>query len=406
MSDIDVPDQHARREVLIPRMSRRVFFNSCEEFDFRLLFALSYVGGGGAEQAECYAAVQGVGDYDFAGWHAGWLGVAEKVLVAADDDRRNGRSASARAGYQRASTYFYQSAFFLPAGSEEFLSLHRRSTAAFESAAELPGAEFRRVLVPFEGASLPGWFFPAGTNEPARTLIVFTGTDATNEQLYYFAGGRRAAERGWNLLCVSGPGQFSTLEVEPGLTFRPDYDVVLRAVVDHLETVPEVDSSQLAVMGFSKGGYLAPRGVAGDDRIKALVANSPITNFHDVIWPGVQRMLNHSDAMQEWVTSLLQWIYGASSIDEVEEITRDYNLDGLVEAIRCPTLILDSVGEGPTFREQTLEFQARLKAPQTVRHFTAEEAADAHCQIGNWALMHQVVYDWLDTVLPTSAGEA
>lgn len=390
------------RKVLIPRMSRRVYFDGCEEFDFRLLFALSYVGGGGAEQAECYAAVKDVGDYDFEGWRIGWHRIAEAVLASARDDLEHGRRVSARSGFQRASTYYYQSAFFLPAGSEEFLDLHRRSTAAFEAAADLEGPEFRRVYVPFKGRRLPGWFFPAAAGETSRTLIAFTGTDATNEQLYYFAGGRRAAEHGWNLLCVSGPGQFSTLEVEPELVFRPDYEVVLSAVVDFLETVREVDPDGIAVLGFSKGGYLAARGAATETRIKALVSNSPITNFHDVIWAGVERMMEHSDEMNLWVTSILTWIYGVSTMAEVKEVMKTYNLDDLVERISCPTLVLDSEGEGQAFRDQTLEFVSRLNAPHELRHFTAAEAADAHCQIGNWALMHQVIFDWLDRVVPES----
>jgi Esterase FrsA-like len=390
----------AERKELIPRMSQRVFFKSCEEFDFRLLFALAYVAGGGAEAGECFTAVQEVSDFDFDGWHRGWLSLAETVLAQADADRAAGHGYSARAGYMRAANYLYQAEFFLPAGTPDFLRLHHRSTAAFEAAAALPGPEFRRVFIPFEGDTLPGWFFPARTGVPARTLIVMTGTDATNEQLYYFAGGPRAAARDWNVLAFSGPGQLSTVSVRPGLVFRPDYETVLRAVLDHVESIPEVDPDGIALMGFSKGGYLAPRGAVGEPRIKALIANSPITNFHDVIWPGVQRMLDHGGRMGEWAAALLQWIYGLPSMDAVRQAMRDYNLDGLVEQLTCPTLVLDSEGEGERFRAQTQEFVERLRCPYEQRHFTKVEGADAHCQINNWTLMQQVVYDWLDGVIP------
>jgi hypothetical protein len=391
------------REKLIPRMSQRVYFTSCEEFDFRLLFALAYVRGGGAEVGECFSAVQQVGDFDFDGWHRGWLRLAQTVHAQADADRKAGNGHSARSGYQRASNYLYWAGFFLLPGSAEFLDLHHRSTTAFEAAAGLPGPEFRRILIPYEGDTLPGWFFPARTGARARTLIVMTGTDATNEQLYYFAGGPTAALRDWNVLCFSGPGQLSTISVRPGLAFRPDYENVLPAVVDHALTMPEVDPDGLALMGFSKGGYLAPRGAADEPRIKALIANSPITNFHDVIWPGVQRMLDHGGRMGEWAAALLQWIYGAPSMDAVRQAMREYNLDGAVERIACPTLVLDSEGEGERFSTQTEEFVERLRAPYERHHFTKEQGADAHCQINNWTLMHQVVFDWLDRAVPGSA---
>lgn len=399
-----VVDRWQDRQILIPRMSRRLYFEACEEFDFRLLFALSYVAGGGAEVAECLAAVDGVGDFDFEAWHEGWKRVAERVSSEAASDEAAGRAHSARAGHMRAANYFYQAGFFLRAGSSEFLDMHRRSVAAFEAAASLPGPEFRRTHVPFEGASLPAWFFPAEKGRRSRTLIALTGTDATNEQLYYFAGGRTAAARGWNLLCVSGPGQFSTLSVHPEMVFRPDYETVIGPVLDHLTGIAEVDPDGIALLGFSKGGYLAPRCAAAEPRIKALVANGPVTNFHDAIWPGVQRMMDHSGPMSEWVTAILTWIYGAPNMSRVKRIMQDYNLDGKVEQIACPTLILGSQGEGPTKRAQAREFASRLNAPHESRFFTKEEGADAHCQIGNWTLMHQVVFDWLDKTLPDRGG--
>lgn len=42
---------------------------------------------------------------------------------------------------------------------------------------------------------------------------------------------------------------------------------------------------------------------------------------------------------------------------------------------------------------------AASKAPKTLRVFTQEGGAEEHCQFGNMALMHQVLFDWLeDTV--------
>lgn len=54
---------------------------------------------------------------------------------------------------------------------------------------------------------------------------------------------------------------------------RPDWEVVLRAVVDAALAQPEVDGDRIAVMGWSFGGWLAPRATAGEPRVAALVAD-------------------------------------------------------------------------------------------------------------------------------------
>ena len=61
------------------------------------------------------------------------------------------------------------------------------------------------------------------------------------------------------------------------------------------------------------------------------------------------------------------------------------------------------VGEADHFvsAEQVDELVKQLHCPSTVRIFTKREGAEEHCQEGNHALLHQVVFDWLDEQLPS-----
>lgn len=386
---------------LVRRTSQKVFFPGCEEFDFHLLAALSYTGSGAGEIGECFAAVQDVGDYDFEAWNEGWTRIARTVLAEAEADRAGGHLSSARAGFLRAWNYFGQAEFFLPAGSPEFLQAHDVTAGAFRAAAELPGPEFRRLAIPFEGKELPGWFFPAADDgDRRRTLIVITGNDGISEQHYFSMGGQRVAQRGWNLLCFDGPGQWGAKFADPGLVWRPDYETVLGAVLDYAEAeIPEVDSQAMAVLGLSKGGYLAPRAVAGQPRVKALVANPPCIDFHAMILPPVERIIDHGGYLATWVEAAFSWVFGLPSMEEIEVALRDYRLDDRVAEIACPTLSLVSDGEGG-MADQVDEFCARLTVPSTRRTFTAAEGADCHCQYNNWTLSQQVTFDWLESVIP------
>ena len=82
----------------------------------------------------------------------------------------------------------------------------------------------------------------------------------------------------------------------------------------------------------------------------------------------------------------------------IREIQR-YSLKDTAGLIRQPTLILHGEKDHFIPREQVDMLYTALKAPKTVRVFTEEEGAEEHCQFGNMALLHQVLFDWLDETL-------
>ncbi len=49
---------------------------------------------------------------------------------------------------------------------------------------------------------------------------------------------------------------------------------------------------------------------------------------------------------------------------------------------------------------QADEFAAGVSGPVTTHRFSVDDGADAHCQANNLRLAAQVVYDWLDDLVP------
>jgi fermentation-respiration switch protein FrsA (DUF1100 family) len=84
---------------------------------------------------------------------------------------------------------------------------------------------------------------------------------------------------------------------------------------------------------------------------------------------------------------------------EVIREMRRYSLKGAAGRIRQPTLILHGARDHFIPREQVDMLYAALQGPKTLRVFAQEEGAEEHCQIGNMALLHQVLFDWLDEML-------
>ena len=93
------------------------------------------------------------------------------------------------------------------------------------------------------------------------------------------------------------------------------------------------------------------------------------------------------------------WVLGVKNAVEVIREIQRYSLEDVAALIRQPTLILHGARDHFIPQEQVDRFYTALQAPKTLRVFTEEEGAEEHCQFGNLALLHQVLFDWLDKTL-------
>jgi len=236
-----------------------------------------------------------------------------------------------------------------------------------------------------------------------------------------------AAEHGWNCLIFEGPGQWGALKRNPGLVFRPDDEKPVGAAIDYLETRPDVDTDRLAIIGYSMGGYLAPRG-ALDPRIKACVPNSLVVDCGAAARAGMEGLVKSQKLMDfsfrvarkllvpvQWGFQHSQWTLGIRTAQDWIDVYEPYTLVGLEGRYRNPMLFLfgeddirDAAAPSAEIVRGLLDFILSLDCPRSVRLFTAEEGASSHCQIGGLSYARATVFSWLDHVLlggpePTSA---
>src|SRR5512133_4177027 len=169
-------------------------------------------------------------------------------------------------------------------------TLWRRSKDCFQRMIPLAESTIECLEVEFEGARLPAYFVSGGSGV-RPTLIALGGFDSTMEEVYGWIGGA-AVDYGWNCLIFEGPGQWSALKNNPGLRFRPDYEKPVSAIVECLVRRPDVDPSKIALIGYSFGGYLAPRAAAGEPRIGACIANSLVVDCAEAAVAGLRGLSN------------------------------------------------------------------------------------------------------------------
>jgi hypothetical protein len=202
----------------------------------RAFGAASY---GGSEFGEVLATSGRIISGDFDSWYDEWNATAERVSKEAANQLAQSHRVSARDGFLRAAIYHRASEFFLHSNPRDprITSAYRKSVECYKACAELFDPLIEPMEIPYEHATLPGYFHRVddlGRKRPL--LLIHSGFDGSAEELHV-DGARAAVERGYNVLAFDGPGQFGPLHRE-NLTFRPDWEKVVTPVVDFALRLP------------------------------------------------------------------------------------------------------------------------------------------------------------------------
>jgi pimeloyl-ACP methyl ester carboxylesterase len=391
------------------------------EFDYQLLRAMGAADYGGSTVGECLAAAGMITDGDTGSWVSAFCDLAARVEDNARHCLDGGHLVSARDHFMRASTYHRTAEYYAEADPVVLAECGRRSRACFEAAASLFDPPVEPLSIPFEDGFLPGYLVRprAGTapgGRPRGTLVAFGGFDSGAEEMYFQLGAPGAA-RGWQVVLFDGPGQTGCMRRNPTMTYRPDYEAPVGAVLDDVDQRLGADRGFVALAGMSIGGYFATRTAAHDGRVRALVADSPLVDlyryFEAFLGPEVFRM--HRDIRPEDVTGIPEDLlpaqmlwgivavcrrFGVASLQEWKAHLRAYRLESALAAVTCPSLSLVGQREGVEVLRQADEFATGVSGPVTTHRFSVDDGADAHCQANNLRLAAQVVYDWLDELVP------
>jgi pimeloyl-ACP methyl ester carboxylesterase len=383
-------------------------------FAFNYVRTLMVAGTGGAEVNECLLVAERIKDNDIESWVREWALLADNVWEVAKQARQAGQTVTARQAYLRASNYYRAAMFSLPHTDERLDKYLTLSRDCFHQAAKLFSPPIEAVELPLGTARLPGYFLSAGPDK-RPTLIVVNGGDSTNEEMVNWLG-FAAQARGWNCLVFEGPGQWSAMQLNPGLFLRPDYEVPVKAAVDYLVQRADVDPSKIALFGPSLGSILVARAAAFEKRISAVVCDGLIVDVYEgwhAVWPralqnarpgafdAVFTSLEKVSPQLRGLANHFRWMLGVSKPHEIIDAWRPYNIKEIAPQLHCPMLLIYGEGEAAQSNEKVglsvLRFMKDLSCPFTVRLFGFEDGwAASHCQIGALASLQALVFDWLD----------
>lgn len=326
-----------------------------------------------------------------------------------------GDAACAAHRTDHAMAYYRMSAFFMADSDADQKRYYRKATDLFY-------AHYRRYFddglverhsVPYEDMLLPVLCAKSQVKRHG-TVLFHGGNDSYFEELFFPM--LYLAEKGYDVYLFEGPGQGSVL-LEQGKTFTHRWEMPVGAVLDHFKL------ENVAVIGVSLGGMLAPRAGAFEKRIKQIVAWSAFPHFLHVAFydhpkpvkillngllrfrlraviNGIVKCRMKKDALVQWVFEHGMYAYGADSPYDYLVRLNDFQMLNVADQIDQDVLILhgkqDHLIDWRLYREMVDSLKNARSV--TIRLFTDRENASDHCQCGNTGLALDTIVGWLDAV--------
>ena len=376
---------------------------------------------GGADISELHKIgrlLEGKSAEDDEAWFDACVQVADEVRAHAERFRTSGHPVSAAGFYLRACHYYQMGERFRTPKDKKALDAYRTAVDCFHQFAGLTDVKIEIVEVPFEGKHLPGYFVHAQNAKSARApqsgragrspgsspgsparrapcVVFFDGLDVTKE-IQYVAGVPELIKRGISVLVMDGPGTGEAIRFR-GLVLRHDYEKAGSACIDFLEKRPDVDAKKIGVVAISLGGYYAPRCAALEPRFAACIAWGAIWDYH-AVWK--RRIEAQFKASLSVPGHHIMWILGADTLEDALKRLEPFKLDGVVQKMRCPFLVVHGEDDEqiPLEDAQAL-YDACGSKDKTLRVFTSEEGGAQHCQRDYLTLGCATMWSWFEDKL-------
>lgn len=211
-------------------------------------------------------------------WVDEWEALGRRHELAGHEALAGGRTAEGgqRLLWASAAYNFAQYVVFMEPARKKLL--HEHCVACYAAAGPHLEHPVRPFEVEFRKRAVKGALRVPPGDGPHPVVVIFNGTNGVKEELHAWSDAYLA--RGIATVTLDGPGLGQTFH-RLGTVAEPRPLGV--AIMNHIESMPELDSDAVAYMGLSLGGYAAIKMAAHDKRVRCVAAVSPPFSV-DVYW--------------------------------------------------------------------------------------------------------------------------
>jgi dienelactone hydrolase len=322
-----------------------------------------------------------------------WVAMADKLSELAAEDEAQGRNFSAGTKLQRASLYYVTAERMQGHGHPGRKETYAKARSAFDRAMALGQENAERVEIPYEGAVIAGVLVRAAGEGPKPVVVYVNGLDSNKELLYWSGLPAALLRRGVSTLCIDQPGSGEALRLQ-GMPATHESERWASKVVDWLETRSDIDAERIGMTGISLGGYYTPRAVAMEPRFALGAVWGANHNWAEV---QQKRLAREGENPVPHYWAHVQWVFGASDMDDFLAKSAGMTLDGVVEKIKVPFLVT----HGERDRQIALQYahqtfdQLTGSPKRELKIFTDREGGVEHVGVDNMSYGRDYIADWI-----------
>lgn len=327
--------------------------------------------------------------------YAAWKAVADRLIASAEDDEKRGRLIGAGDKFYRSSLYVSQAERLQSPKWAGRNAAYQQSIDLLLKHVELSGAPLTKIDIPYEGTHLPAYYYRAESldGKPTPVVIQLNGLDSTKEMMYYSGFPQMLARRGISTIMVDHGGTGEALRLRD-IRARVDTEAFVSPIIDWVESRPELAADKVGVVGWSLGGYYAPRTAAFEKRVKLAVAWGANHNWAEV-QQGRRNREGENPVPHYW--EHVFWVWGVDNIDDFMDVTKDMHLNGVVEQISVPFLITHGANDrqiNVKYAQQS--YDAAINSPKReLRIFDEPEGGTEHISIDHMPYVAGYIADWV-----------
>lgn len=319
--------------------------------------------------------------------------LGDRIAELADEDLSAGNSLSAADKYERAAVYYLTGERMQRVGYAPRKRVYDKMLCAFAAHLANTDRAAERVEIPFGGTSFPGIFFrsaPAAHRSPV--IVHVNGLDSTKEMIYGAPLRTDLARRGISTLMVDHPGTGEALRLG-GLTAVVEAETWAGACVDYLESRDDVDQDRIGIVGWSLGGYYAPRAAAFEKRFKLCACWGANYNWGELQRRRAERE-GENPVPHYW--EHVQWVWGKSSFAEFMQFVPAVTLEGVVSELTVPFLVTHGSGDRQIPIEYAYaQYEGAINSPdRELRILTARDGGIEHVGGDNMLAASSIIADW------------
>ncbi|UCF97333.1 MAG: prolyl oligopeptidase family serine peptidase [Spirochaetaceae bacterium] len=381
-------------------------------------FPLNQIQYNGAAVGEIYNTAARIDERKSLSWITEWTAEGDRVKEYAEKLLSKDHRISAGNTFLRAFTYFRTAHLATDPDTtgQEMRDTYEKLSYCFDRFRECSNRSIEKVSVPLKGNGKPGTtmhgYFLKPTPDggsPAPTVLWLSGAESIAEDVYWWCGAE-AVDRCYNVFAVDMPGDTATRIYDGDTILAGAGDDALLSQMDYILERPEVDPDNVFVYGISMGGYKAGRLAQQDKRMRGTIANAPMLDASKVL-EAVRNVYRAPADAHGWARRMC-WQYGVedrSDLKKALEVLVDRVWGSFTvepEKINRPFLTLAGENElGGEGIRQALEFHDRVGSEvKEKRIVTVSEGGEAHCQLNNFPLARQIVFDWIEDIRKAGRG--